>query len=298
MPRFPLETSYQTARLSAVAIATFFFVSVMLVAAPLRAGSYTWAVSSGNWSIATNWGGTVPTINDSGFVVNGGTATVTTLGIAYNSLDIDGGSTLQMLSGNMQAGTFVGNGERSTWAIPAPAISVQSGGTVQIYQYFSSSLCIANQAGSVGNYTMTGNSLLSLGDDGGYGAVGGTVGCSGTGTFTQSSGIVSIYDYNGGNLSLGAASGGVGYYSLSGNGLLSVNGDALPGGETVAPPDRARSLSRAERIRRTEESTSAVVRSAPTRCLTAIYRPRRWVLGFRQLELLRKPAVRIRFRIA
>ena len=109
---------------------------------------------------------------------------------------------------------------------------VQSGGTVQIYQYFSSSLCIANQAGSVGNYTMTGNSLLSLGDDGGYGASA-NVGCSGTGTFTQSSGIVSIYDYNGGNLSLGAASGGVGYYSLSGNGLLSVNGDALPGGETV-----------------------------------------------------------------
>ena len=121
--KFFVKSNGKAARLSAVAIATLFFVSVMLVAAPLRAGSYTWAVSSGNWSIATNWGGTVPTINDSGFVVNGGTATVTTLGIAYNSLDIDGGSTLQMLSGNMQAGTFVGNGGASTWAIPAPAIS-------------------------------------------------------------------------------------------------------------------------------------------------------------------------------
>ena len=45
--------------------------------------------------------------------------------------------------------------------------------------------------------------------------------------------MVSIYDYNGGNLTLGGNAGAVGNYSLSGNGRLYVNGDALPGGETV-----------------------------------------------------------------
>ncbi len=219
-------------RFSALWIVGSLAASIVLAAAPLRAANYSWSASSGNWSIATNWGGTVPTINDSGFVVNGGTATVSTLGTAYNSLDIDGGSTLQMLSGNMQAGTFVQNGGALYVGNASTGNFVQSGGTVQIYQYLSGGLCIANQPGRVGNYTMTGNSLLSLGDDGGYGA-NVNVGYSGTGTFTQSSGTVSIYDYNGGDLTLGAAAGGVGYYSLSGNGLLSVHGDANPGNETV-----------------------------------------------------------------
>src|SRR5262249_50360792 len=108
---------------------------------------------------------------------------------------------------------------------------VQSGGTVQIYQYFTSALRIANQPGSTGNYTLSGNALLSLGDDGGYYAFMG-VGCSGTGTFTQLGGIVSVHDDNGGNLTVGANAGGFGSYSLS-SGLLLVNGNALPGGETV-----------------------------------------------------------------
>ena len=83
----------------------------------------------------------------------------------------------------------------------------------------------------MGNYSLSGNALLQVQGSDYYCFMG--VGCSGTGTFTQTGGIVSVSDYNGGVLSIGAATGGVGSYSLSGNGQLSVTGDARGGNEYV-----------------------------------------------------------------
>ncbi len=86
----------------------------------------------------------------------------------------------------------------------------QSAGMNQI----SNGLYLGYNAGSSGTYTLTGLGQLSAWWDNGE-----CVGCSGTGTFTQSGGTNAIsYD-----LWLGYNSGSSGTYSLSGSGQLSVS---------------------------------------------------------------------------
>jgi hypothetical protein len=51
-----------------------------------HAASYTWQVSSGDWSTASNWGGTEPTSSDLAYVNNGGTVTITQTGEACSYL--------------------------------------------------------------------------------------------------------------------------------------------------------------------------------------------------------------------
>ncbi len=61
-------------------------VRSLLVAAAILCGSeawgasLSWQVSSGDWSLASNWSGSVPTVSDDAYIVNGGTATVTQSG--------------------------------------------------------------------------------------------------------------------------------------------------------------------------------------------------------------------------
>ena len=42
-----------------------------------RGASVTWQVSSGDWSVASNWGGTLPTLTTAAFIVNNDIANVT-----------------------------------------------------------------------------------------------------------------------------------------------------------------------------------------------------------------------------
>ena len=59
LDKFSMRSGCRAARLSAVALASIVAASVMLTDAPLHAANYTWAVSAGDWSVASNWWGAV-----------------------------------------------------------------------------------------------------------------------------------------------------------------------------------------------------------------------------------------------
>ena len=88
--KLSLRRSFPRFRLSAVGLAGS-LTAVMFVAAPLRAGDVYWTLpagQSGDWSTATNWGGTPPTGNDFAFVDSGGEAVITKAGETCNYLVI------------------------------------------------------------------------------------------------------------------------------------------------------------------------------------------------------------------
>ena len=146
-------------------------------AAPVaNAATYYWQTSAGDWSNASFWGGTGPTSNDTAYIDNGGTA------------------------------------------------SVSLGGTTAQYLY------LGDAVGS-GAVNMAGGSLAASEED---------VGCSGTGSFTQSGGANTVagclylgtnstgngtYNLNGGTLTLGGLSQGSGTAALNlGGGTLQAGG--------------------------------------------------------------------------
>jgi hypothetical protein len=60
------------------------------------------ADQAGDWSVASNWGGTLPTSNDNAFIANGGTAIINSTGSICNNLYVgtaDGRGYIQMLGG-------------------------------------------------------------------------------------------------------------------------------------------------------------------------------------------------------
>ena len=195
---FPRKSSCPTARLSVVAIASLVTASVLLAAAPLRAASYIWAVASGDWSVASNWAGSLPTGGDTAYVVNGGTVNVTTLGETCGALSLGGtagSGTLQMTGGSLSAASYeyVGDSGTGTFA--------QSGGSNNVG---NGTLCLGYNIGSSGAYNLSGNGQLSAFNE--------NVGFSGAGTFTQSGGTSTVTSA----LSLSAS----GIYNLTGGALL------------------------------------------------------------------------------
>ncbi len=206
-----LRNNFRAAGLSAVGLASF-VSAVMFVAAPLQAGNVYWTLPagrSGDWSTASNWGGTLPTGNDLAFVDSGGQAVITKAGetcnylvLAYNS-SADSG-TVNMISGGLSA-TQQYIGYSGTGTI------TQSGGTNS-----GGDLVVGFNAGSGGTYNLSGNGQLvaNLENVGGYGR----------GIFIQSGGTNS----SGGNIQLGYSNSS-GTYSLSGSGVLSVTNDELVG---------------------------------------------------------------------
>ena len=70
--QFFVRRSSRVIRLPAGAVASLVVASFMLAAAPLHAANYTWVVAAGDWSVASNWGGTLPTSSDTAYVVNAG----------------------------------------------------------------------------------------------------------------------------------------------------------------------------------------------------------------------------------
>ena len=122
-----------------------------LVALPAHAQTYYWQVQSGDWSVASNWGGSLPTTATQVEVANGGTATITSAGDACYRLYIDGNSAVRMLSGSLAASQFefVGYSDSGSFS--------QSGGTNSLSNMF----IIANSSSSSGTYTMTGGELVT-----------------------------------------------------------------------------------------------------------------------------------------
>ena len=235
MPEVFSRTHCRSARWSAVALAGTAAL-LLLTSVPLCAASYTWGASSGDWSLASTWGGTVPTIDDNAYVVNSGSMTITTSAACANlTLDNPATATILMTSGNLTTGRLDTENVGSEFiGYSAAGNFMQSGGinTVQQYVPFFScyGLCLGYNAGSSGNYTLSGTGQLQL-PGRAYGSYL-RVGYSGSGSFTQSGGIVNITDNNYPTVEIAQNAGSVGTYSLSG-GQLNVLGQALPGGENV-----------------------------------------------------------------
>ena len=208
------------------------------------AASYTWRVTSGDWSDAANWGGTEPTSSDYVFIDNGGTATITKtdeycvfLSPGFTSkssgtVRMDNGylTTLNEDIGHSGMGTFIQNGGTNsiTSKLTIGAISGSSGtynlsDTGELYTDYE---CIGSSG--IGTFTQTGgihtvsNNINLGGSSGTYNLSGGQlsaspefIGYQGTGTFTQTGGTNTV-SY----LSLGFYNGDRGTYNLSGGKLI------------------------------------------------------------------------------
>ncbi len=229
--RFWMRSSCRAARLLAVPFVAVLVASVMLAAAPLHAASYSWAFASGDWSIASNWGGTLPTNNDAAYIANGGTATITLPGDVCSTLSLGGSTgsgTVQMTGGSLSTSydLHVGDAGLGTFA--------QSGGTNSM----KGNLYLGYNAGAIGTYVLSNSSALitGLGGDLYNGAV--IVGYSGSGSFFQTGGTNTIHIYSESGQTpagfvLGYYASSSGSYNLSGNGQLYASGNAYSAYEFV-----------------------------------------------------------------
>ena len=164
------------------------------------------AGQSGDWSQSANWGGT-PTSNDTAYIVNGGTANVTTSGDACSILSLGstaGSGAVEMTGGGLSFSSYLYDGYSGTGNF------TQSGGTnSSVNGYLDLGY---NHSGS-GTYTLNGGQLSAFMQNVGY---------SGTGNFIQTGGTNSgIFLY------LGRSSGGNGTYNLSSSGLLSMSDEVV-----------------------------------------------------------------------
>ena len=205
---FSIRSSCRSARLSAVAFTYFVTGSVFLVAVPLRAANctYTWAVSTGDWSIASNWASTIlPTSDDAAFVANGGTLTVTQPDETCGTLSLGssvGSGAVQMTGGNFAA-SYEYVGDTGTGNISqCGGINNDYGSLLQLYL----------------GYTASGNGMYNLSGSGQLSAYNVYIGYSGSGALVQSGGTNS----GNGNVYIGQNAGACGTYDLSGNGQLSA----------------------------------------------------------------------------
>ena len=208
-----LRSSCRAARLSAVAFAGLAAAFLMLADAPLHAASYSWATSTGDWSIVSNWGGTIPAGSDTAYVVNGGTVNVTQLGETCGTLSLGGGAqsgAAQMSSGSLsiQIVLSIGNSGLASFT--------QSGGTTNIsYQWqptsfpFYGPIYLGSGAGSYGTYNLGGSATLLAGQE--------YAGYDGTGSITQNNALNQTT-----GLFLGYNPGATGSYNLNGPGTLNI----------------------------------------------------------------------------
>ena len=147
------------------------------------------------------------------YIVNGGTANVTTTGDGCGTLSLGstaGSGTVQMTGGSLSAGyTYVGYSGTGTFT--------QSGGnnSITLANSFPAnpSLYLGYDAGSSGSYGLSGTGQLIAYSE--------YVGYSGAGNFVQSGGVNTLV-YGDGGLYLGYSAGSSGTYTLSGTAQLSL----------------------------------------------------------------------------
>jgi hypothetical protein len=194
---FFLSSHWKAARLS-VAIASMAVASFVLAATPLHAATYNWAVASGNWSNSANWGGALPTSNDTANIVNGGTASIT-MTVQFGSLSLGsstGSGTVIMTGGDFFQPSFVTVGNTGIGTF------VQIGGTSSEQQ-----VELGNFAGGIGTYALSGGSLWGNSE---------VVGAAAAGVFNQSGGSNGTSE-----MYIGYVTGSSGTYSLN-SGMLSA----------------------------------------------------------------------------
>jgi hypothetical protein len=102
---------YRAARIQTICFASFMAV-VLITSIQARADVY-WSTSAGDWSVASNWGVSVPTDTDSAWITNGGTATITTPGEVCMALSLGGSAgsgSVQMTHGSLTVAQFLNSG--------------------------------------------------------------------------------------------------------------------------------------------------------------------------------------------
>jgi len=176
-------------------------VLLAVAAAPAEAATYSWTntVSPSDWSLPANWSGgtSVPTSSDTAYIVNGGTASISSAGATCFYLSLggtQGTGTVQMTGGSLAGnggGEYVGDyGGTGTFN--------QSGGTN------SAGSLLLEESGAT--YRLSGSGVLS--------GTGESVGHDGNALFQQTGGQ---------NISTVVTIGSGGRYQMSG-GTLQLNG--------------------------------------------------------------------------
>ena len=183
--------------------------ALLFMPASASAAYYTWIATTGDWSDASNWGGTEPTSSDYAYINNGGTVTITQTGekclelyLGNNAAD---SGTIQITNGSLSVGYFEYIGYSGTGTF------TQTGGVNTL----SSTLNLGYDTGSTGIYNLIGKGELST--------VAEYIGYSGNGTFTQTGGTNSIYH----NLNIGYYFGSKGTYNLNDVGKLTARNEYL-----------------------------------------------------------------------
>ncbi len=179
------------------------------------ASVYWLPTSPSDWSATSSWSDSaVPTLSDSVYIVNGGTATISQPAetCSYITLGGAGNGAIKMLSGSLTEisivfGEQIGNS--------SPGSFLQSGGTHTI----ATGLLLGNAGGATGTYILSAGSLAVANLD---------VGNAAPGNFSQSGGTCSISS----ELDEGVSPGSSGIYTLSGSGLLIANQEVI--GDTTA----------------------------------------------------------------
>jgi hypothetical protein len=189
--------------ISGLGLFALFLLASWSVAIPAALGaSVYWQASSGDWSLASNWSGSLPSTSDAVYVVNGGTVTVSKPGERYGTLSLGSGAgsgTVQMTDGNLSSVWNQNVGDSGTGTMN------QFGGTNSV-----NTLNIGYGVGGYGTYSLSGSGSLSTRNEySGYAGVGTLIQSGGTNTITSA-------------LNLGNFSGSTGMYNLSGIGRLSV----------------------------------------------------------------------------
>jgi autotransporter-associated beta strand protein len=167
----------------------------LLIASPVVAATYTWQASQGDWSVASNWGGTLPTSAGLAYIANGGTANVTLSGATCGTLalgDSGGSGNLQMSGGSLAASQVEYIGYTDT------GILSQSGGTNNV----SGTLYLGYAASGAGTYNLNSGLLLTAAVTSGSGSStfnfsGGTLRATGSNTALLS-GLTAAYIQSGG----------------------------------------------------------------------------------------------------
>ena len=178
-----------------------------LAAATAARGDVYWSVPFGDWLGAANWGGAAPGPIDDAYIINGGTASVSTIDTAATCLDLQlgdpnstAGGGVQMSGGNLAAisSEILGN--------LGPGTFNQSGGLNT-----ANLISVGDGSSSSGYYALNGSGVLNTTEL--------YVGNYGSGTFIQSGGVGVVAD----TLYVGVTSTGNGVYNLSGGSLWAAN---------------------------------------------------------------------------
>ncbi len=182
-----------------------FLASMLIASLPLRANVF-WQLPAGqmgDWSVATNWGGTVPNGFLAGEITNGGTATITSAVLSCYQAYVTNGGIL------MTGGSLNFTGVLYLTASNSTTTFTQTGGV----------LSMPSSAAGVNVDTLAnGTSTYNLSNSGYVTGPELSLGFSGTGTCNQSGGTDAMT-----GIIMGNESGGLGTYNLMGAGYITTN---------------------------------------------------------------------------